>query len=245
MHKNKLLFLFTLYIISILNQEVHSFDRLNNNPIEKPTNMYGHIHSFSPTIHKAPNIYKSPIGVFDIMFGAGVNWTKIGKGDSSRDFGTDYTVGFTVVNLTYGNTGAAMTMELHGGYSRQNFDGSVSSPNMHVRRNEGFIRFRPYTFDARTTTEANSIFGLFLSGLYVDFGYTQATYFSKDYLDNYVIQPTSYGDKFWGYGFMPKIKDGRWGGYAGYSIKRYSLEELDYKTKTISIGMTYNFIWKE
>lgn len=186
--------------------------------------------------------YRWPIGVYDIMASVGVNYTKIKNSKSIDEFGTDYDIGITVLNLLYG-AGVGMTGEIHFDYTRQNFEGGLLGGSLHVRRQEVYGRVRLITFDATDITEPSRMLGLFLGGLYVDWGYSNALFFNRDVWDDKVSGDTKHSGYFWGYGYNVKYRFERTGFTGGVGVKKYTLNSLKYSATSICMGVTYNIIW--
>lgn len=198
------------------------------------------------------------VGIYDIQVAPGVNWLKPKKGlDLDGEFGTTYDVGITVVNLAHSKKGgSSSTISLHYDYSRQNAEAAIMG-SWHFRRNEVYARIKPFTNNPVSSTYfggrgSSYLLGLLFSGLYVDVGYTNGTYFYKNYLDERQAPDFSQNGLVWGWGYnaVYRPEGSRWGMTAGYGSKKYSWKKANgdlakYSSRTIWIGVTYNFVWKE
>lgn len=209
-----------------------------------------------PSKSSSTSNFKLPFGIYDIQVAPGVNWMKPKKNlNLDGYFGTNYSFGFTAVNLEYGNSGASGTVALFYDYSRQNADDFLGS--WHFRRNELFARIKPFTNNPVYSNSYGGngsmyLLGFLFSGLYADVGYTNGTYFYKNYLD--VKQAPNYQQNgfFWGWGYnlVHRPEESRWGMSVGYGSKIYTWtkangEQAKYSSRTIWIGVSYNIVWKE
>lgn len=201
--------------------------------------------------------FESPIGIFDVQVAPGVNWIKPKVGlNFDGDFGLTYDVGFTLINLAHSkNGGSSSTISFHVDYSKQNAEASLGS--WHFRRKEIYARLKPFTNNPAYTSTFSSngswyLLGFLLSGLYVDVGYTNGTYFYTNYLDekqapNYAQNGMIWG---WGYNAIHRPEESRWGMTAGYGSKIYNWTKANgdrakYSSRMIWIGVTYNITWRE
>jgi hypothetical protein len=190
---------------------------------------------------KKPYIF----GFFDIHASLGINWTKPQRGALRTDFGTDYDFGLTFMHLPYTNSsGPGLTLEEHFDYSRQNFDGMN---DWKFRRTEVYTRIRPISGHAAYPTHFNRVYEIILTGLYVDLGYSNATYFQKNLMEGR-LEP-DYHDRgfFWGWGMNIKWREDRIGFMGGIGSRWYTVDEskMKYKTRCMSLGVTYNIVWKD
>lgn len=209
-----------------------------------------------PSTSSSTSNFKLPFGIYDIQIALGVNWMKPKQNlNLDGDFGTNYSFGFTAVNLEYGNSGASGTVALFYDYSRQNAEDFLGS--WHFRRNELFARIKPFTNNPVYSNSYGGngsmyLLGILFSGLYADVGYTNGTYFYKNYLD--VKQAPNYQQNgfFWGWGYnmVHRNEDSRWGMSVGYGSKIYTWTKANgdrakYSSRTIWIGVSYNLVWME
>ncbi len=209
-----------------------------------------------PSTSSSTSNFKLPFGIYDIQIAPGVNWMKPKKNlNLDGDFGTNYSFGFTAVNLEYGNSGASGTVSLFYDYSRQNADDFLGS--WHFRRNELFARIKPFTNNPVYSNSYGGngsmyLLGFLFAGLYADVGYTNGTYFYKNYLDEKQAPNYQQNGFFWGWGYnvVHRPEESRWGMTAGYGSKIYTWtkangDKAKYSSRTIWIGLTYNIVWRE
>lgn len=199
------------------------------------------------------------IGIYDMQFSTGVTFTKPKKGmdNLDADFGTNYDLGFTVLNLAHTEgQGSASTLSLHYDYSRQNFGTQgFSVGSWHFRRNEIYARFKPLTNNAAYSSTFDGrgsmyLLAMIFSGLYVDVGYSNGSYFYKDLMDVRQKPNHSQNGMFWGWGYNIVYRTDRVGMSVGYGSKIYKWtkdndNKSKYSSRTIWLGVTYNFVWKE
>jgi hypothetical protein len=198
-----------------------------------------------PSITPQTEIKEKPIpiiGLFDIHGSLGVNYTKSIKQMPNREFGTDYDFGITFLHLPYTKSlGPGATVELHVDYSRQNFD---AINDWKFRRGEIYTRIRPLSSHAAYPISARNVRELLISSLYVDVGYSDAKHFRETPMD-VVFNQEHHKSFFWGWGLNVKWREERIGFTGGIGSKRYVIDGRKYKSKCISMGVTYNLIWKE
>lgn len=195
----------------------------------------------------------SIVGIYDIQIAPGINWMKPKSGlDISGEFGTNYSLGFTVINLAHGkNSGSSSTISMHYDYSRQNAEAALLG-SWHFRRNELFARIKPFTHNPVYSTYDNRFLGVIIAGLYADIGYTNGTYYYSNYLDEKQAPDYSQNGLVWGWGYnlIHRPEDKRWGMTVGYGAKIYSWNKTNgdrakYASRTIWVGATYNLVWEE